>query len=170
MAGLCEKTGSYSLATAYASLKYTYSGDVEDLARCAEDGILSGNNSNVLNYCEKLVSDENFDELCAKKDEEFSSKADNFSYRQYVFGNLAAAKFKAGKTEEAISSAKTAMDGAAEFSKNNAYAILATTVCAKGDKAAAALLLTELQSQNYQGEYFASVTNALNKTAEKSGD
>lgn len=67
MASLCEKAGNYSLAAGYSSLSYTYSKDIDDLARCAEDSILSKSDGKIIKYCGKLLNHDGFDELCKRK-------------------------------------------------------------------------------------------------------
>ena len=48
MASLFENWGNYSLATGYASLSYSYSGNAEDLARCFQDSVLAGNDGDIV--------------------------------------------------------------------------------------------------------------------------
>ena len=57
LCGWCEQLGNYGFAVRYASLYYSYTGDVADLARCAEDSILSENYGDITEYCAKLVHD-----------------------------------------------------------------------------------------------------------------
>lgn len=51
MASYCEKTGNYSFAVTCADLRYKYTKDVKDLARCAQDGIASGKDALIVKYC-----------------------------------------------------------------------------------------------------------------------
>lgn len=94
VAGIGEKTGNYSLAVTFASIQYTYTGDIEDLARCAEDSILSENDDNIVKYCGKLIEDEGFEEYCEQR----SGKLDLgdlkvvINYRQFIENNLSSAK------------------------------------------------------------------------------
>lgn len=99
MASLCERTGSYSLAATYSSLSYKYTGDIEDLARCAEDSIFAKNDNKIIKYCEKLINHEKFDELCEKKSEQLSlgSLPLAVDYKQFIADNLSAAKARKGK-------------------------------------------------------------------------
>ena len=57
MATSCEKTGNYSFAVTCADLRYKYTKDIKDLARCAEDGIISGKDKHILKYCGMLVEE-----------------------------------------------------------------------------------------------------------------
>ena len=94
VAGIGEKTGNYSMAVTFASIQYTYTGDIEDLARCAEDSILSENDENIVKYCGKLIEDEGFEEYCAQR----SGKLDLgdlkvvINYRQFIENNLSSAQ------------------------------------------------------------------------------
>ena len=108
MATVSEKLGNYNFAVTCANLKYKYSGDTEDLARCAEDSILSGEDKLIIKYCEKLIDKDDFDELCRIRDEELSRTAYGIyatKYNTYIIGNLAAAQYRAGNLEKAVRTA-----------------------------------------------------------------
>lgn len=110
MATVSEKLGNYSFAVTCADLKYKYSGDTDDLARCAEDSILSKKDKLIIKYCEPLIDKKDFGDICLRKDEELSrvdyvgsSAAD---YRTYILGNLAVAQYRSGNLDKAIETAK----------------------------------------------------------------
>lgn len=98
LCGWCEQLGNYGFAVRYASLYYSYTCDVADLARCAEDSILSENDGDITEYCAKLVDDEEFESYCALRDEEINGSIAGdddfqditFSYRQYSMAGLRA--------------------------------------------------------------------------------
>ena len=64
MAGLCEKSGNYSMAAGYANLSYTYYMDVNDLNRCFLDSVYSRNDSRIIKFGDNLIADEKFAEVC----------------------------------------------------------------------------------------------------------
>lgn len=63
MASACERTGNYPFAVTCADLRYKYTKNVGDLARCAEDGILSGKDGLIVRYGGLLIADKDFDSL-----------------------------------------------------------------------------------------------------------
>ena len=132
MATSCEKTGNYSFAVTCADLRYKYTKDIKDLARCAEDGIISGKDKHILKYCGMLVEEDGFEELCAEKDKELSDSdygKDTVSYKSYVLGHLAAAQYRGGDLQNAI---KTAENGGEQ-----SLTRLVLSIVGKNDKAAA---------------------------------
>ena len=50
MASFAERVGNYDMALKYASLRYSYTGSTDDLARCFEDAILAGDDEAILEY------------------------------------------------------------------------------------------------------------------------
>lgn len=109
MATVSEKLGNYSFAVTCADLKYKYSSDSYDLARCAEDSILSGEDKLILEHCEKLVEKSDFDAVCRRKNEELFHTAYGYlplDYSTYIRGSLAAAQYRAGNLDKAIKTAE----------------------------------------------------------------
>lgn len=111
MATVSEKLGNYNFAVTCANLKYKYSDETADLARCAEDSILCGEDKLIIKYCEELIDREDFNELCRRRDEELSrtqvgkyTTATN--YNTYIIGTLAAAQYRAGDLEKAVKTAE----------------------------------------------------------------
>ena len=66
----------------------------------------------------------------------------------FYHGNVAAAKFRKGDREEALKTAKAAMNGVQGFPKNNALSSLSLAVIEKGDCDFAKILLDEIQSNH----------------------
>lgn len=158
MAGICEKTGAYNLATGYASLRYAYTGSAEDLDRCAGDSILAGNDENIVKYCGSLVKEDEFTEICLKYE-------GNGDYRQYVYSKLAAAQYRTGDKEGALASAQEALEGVGGFPAGNAIAALATEVAEARDKDTASKLLAVIEKISPVGDeesvYYNRVKNIL---------
>lgn len=139
MATFFEKTGNYSFATGYASLAYTYSGEYGDLARCVDDSILSGDDANVVNFALRMIDAREFEEYCKTRDIKTSdvlggnmSSLTDFSYKQYVMGNLACSQYALGRKTDALSTAEKAMKDFG-FPRNNAYAMLSRRAFENGD-------------------------------------
>lgn len=176
LCGWCEQLGNYGFAVRYASLYYSYTGDVADLARCAEDSILSENDGDITEYCTKLVDDEEFASYCVVRDEDVNGSIAGdddflditFSYRQYVYGWLAGAHYRAGNAELALGCAIEALDSGfdrqafssdgncsytiSEFPLNNALGSLSLSVIEKGDKKCGDMLLGVLESATASDE------------------
>lgn len=162
MATLFENAGCYRTATDYASLRHFYTGNVNDLDRCARDSILSRNNGKIVKYCGKLVADEEFAELCTS----YIGAYDSYDYRQYICGNLASAQYAEGDAEGAVDTATAALDGVEGFPVNNALALLCIRVAEREDGQTAKVLLAALGECSPVGEtqttYYQSVINILN--------
>ena len=140
MAGLCEKSGNYSMATGYASLSYTYSKDVNDLNRCFTDSISAKNDNDIAKFGSQLIADEKFAEVC-----ENAEKLVETDYKQYVYGRVAAAKYRSGKKDEALEFATKAMEGVQTFPNGNALTYLSLQVINGNDKDTANKLIAEVE-------------------------
>lgn len=158
MAGVFEKLGNYSFATGYASLSYTYSKDIADLSRCAQDSILSKNDKNTVKFGDKLIAHEGFYEFCSTESERLK-----LDYSQYICGGIACAKYRTGDTRGAISLAADAVEKSGGFSEGNAIVQLTLAVEKKGDKAAAEGLLNVITTISAEGKNYEAVINTLNK-------
>lgn len=140
MATSCEKTGNYSFAVTCADLRYKYTNNVGDLARCAEDSILSGNDSRIVNYGAKLIDDEKFSQLCTEKDKLLSNTeygSYTLGYKNYICGHVAAAYYRTGELQRGIDTA--------EKGGVNAFTKLVLEIAEKQDKEAAQKVLTALE-------------------------
>ncbi len=168
MAGLCEKSGNYSMATGYASLSYAYSKNVNDLNRCFIDSVYAENDNDIVKFGDELISNEKFPEVCENNSKKVITENGTeiiIEYVQYVHGNVAAAKFRKGDREEALKTAKAAMNGVQGFPKNNALSSLSLAVIEKGDCDFAKILLDEIQSNHADAEnnYYNALVNELKK-------
>lgn len=142
MAGACEKTGNYSFAVTCAGLRYNRTKDSSDLARCAEDSILSGKDGHILNYCAALIGDESYPELCNLKNAEISdgkggqyiSLTGPVNYDGYIKSHLSAAQYRSGNLDCALETVKTDKSGQSLIK-------LVLAVSDKSDKPAAEKLL-----------------------------
>lgn len=140
MATLTEGMGNYSLAVKYASLRYSYTGDVDDLSRCFDDAVLLGNDKYVLEYGEKLTNSREFGEICAKKNAQIGV---GYDYRHRVLGKLAVSKYNLGKIEEAVELAADA-NGTDSFAYGNALMSLSAAARSKKDAQTCAILIEKI--------------------------
>ncbi len=111
MATVSEKLGNYGFAVTCADLKYKYSGETIDLARCAEDSILSKDDALIIKYGEQLVEKPDFDAVCRRRDEELAriwiSDKSAPDYCTYIYGSLAVSQYRiTGDLGRAISTAE----------------------------------------------------------------
>ena len=149
MATFFEDMGNYSLATSYASLAYTYDGKEENLVRCVDDSILSGNDKKIVDFASRLVNSKTFDDYCAKRDEITRKKLEqsglqistDYSYKQYVMGNLACSQYSLGDGNAALETAVIAMDGVG-FPANNVLVMLSRRAIMQND--------TEMKQKLYE--------------------
>lgn len=156
MASLFEKMGAYGIATNYASLSYAYKNDADSLERCARDSILAGDDEDIVKYCTYLAGDDGFGAVCEKNGGE--------SYRQYIYGKLAASLYKTGDADGALNTVAEALDGRG-FPENNAAIELALCVVRAEDGGCAARLSELLDGiepeEGERGDY-EKVKNILN--------
>lgn len=114
--------GNYGMATKYAALYYSYTGETEDLALCAEYSIISGKDSYIIKYCEKLIDRDDFAQYCAEYDAAITEAYPSlkYSYRQDIYGKLAQAYYSSGDMQSAIG---TAVEAVAEDYDRKQYAL-----------------------------------------------
>ncbi|MGN0814351.1 MAG: hypothetical protein ACI4MH_03875 [Candidatus Coproplasma sp.] len=141
VATFTENIGNYTLAVKYASLRYTYTGDVYDLARCVEDSILSEKDEYILQYGEELIESENYAEVVDYKNSQVLSGV--MDYDSFLCGKVASSKYVLGDFDGALEIAKKS-NGTQSFKKGNAVAALSVEVRAQRDVQAANKLLGAL--------------------------
>lgn len=165
MATFYESIGNYPAAVMSASLRYSYTGDCYDLARCVDDSILSEKSELVLEYGEKLLAHDDFEEVCAAKTQSIKEYNKNnrpegsenvdfvFDYKQYVCGKIAVAKYVRGDFEGALATA-TQANGTSSFAQGNALMTLAMSYIADEGRVSsfADVLLAALEDVNPSAE------------------
>lgn len=123
MATMFERMGSYSFATGYASLRYTYTGEMPDLARCVEDSLLAKSDSNVVSFGDRFISDRQaFEEYCTTRTDF------KWDYRQYILGGLSVSKYRTGDSDGAIEAVILALSAVSGFPVPNAAGDLAQEI------------------------------------------
>lgn len=153
MASILEDMGSYSLATRYAGLAYTYSKTTENLARCLDDSIFAENDEDIVKYGDLLLESSDFEEYAEGRSAATGYVVD---YSTFVYGRLAIAKYNLNDKDGALETAVMAMRGVTGFPINNTYAILAIQAVRTNDtvfcqklKPLIEELSPTLQQQNY---------------------
>lgn len=99
MASAAEKTGNYSFAVTCADLRYSYTKDGGDLARCTDDSILARKDKLVIKYGEKLLALKDFDGVCAAR---------GVNYKSFVCANIAVSQYRLKDLGAAIKTAALA--------------------------------------------------------------
>lgn len=167
MAGVCEKTGNFSFAVTCANMRYDRTKDAYDLARCAEDSILSGNDNLIINYCDLLIKDEKYSEVCKAKNEEISNgKGGEYieltgpvNYDGYIKSHLCAAEYRSGNFQNALYVLGT-------DSSLSAAVKLVLEISERSDKQAASSLL-ELFGQMEQTDLVKQLTEILENITQR---
>lgn len=160
MATAMESLGNYDMAVKYANLRYFYTKDTFDLARCFDDSVLAGSDGNVISYGEMLRADKNYGKVCAERNSLYNDLySDQFGFKfdydlrvesslSVSYYNEATAKEgdeRAEYTQKAIDFAKEA-NGETKFTYGNALMTLSVRIINQKDEAAAAAMLTALDS------------------------
>lgn len=146
MASLLESMGNYSLAVKYANLRYYYTKDCSDLARCFDDSVLCGDDELIIDYGTQLTSHADYEKTCRA----LSASYGGYDYSHTVNSNLAVAYYNVGyeesNTEYIDKAVSIAADdnGTTSFAYGNALMLLAAKVRARKDADTAQKVLTEL--------------------------
>ncbi|MCD8308024.1 MAG: hypothetical protein LUD51_07365 [Clostridia bacterium] len=166
MATMYSNLGAYSAAARYASLRYTYTGNIEDLDTCATYAVLSGKDKNIITFCGELLENDEFDDYCSEKEE-------SEDYRQYIYASISSSYYNTGDTESAVEYAETALGSIDYFPVNNAVGVLTVRIGEAKDGSTAAVLYSYMTSwteeKGYVPEnaaeteqtYYAAVMNVL---------
>lgn len=178
MATLTESIGNYELAVKYASLRYYYTKDCDDLARCFDDSVLLGNDEYVVQYGEQLINKKDYEEVC--NDRNTLRTGSGYDYDHWVKGRLAVAYYNTGETEKAIEMATENDKDLNSFEYGNALMLLAARIRAERDADAAEKILKVLDvidnnfkenppTDKKEREYLTTVLAAM-RTVKQSGN
>lgn len=169
MATFTEGIGNYPLAVKYASLRYSYTGDGEDLSRCFDDSVLAENDVAVVEYGDKLIARSDFDRLCFERDNKMGV---GYDYRHSVYRKLAVSYYRTGRKEESVELASKA-NGTLSFTYGNALMSLSAVVRSANDGATCALIIKKLEgltpSVEQEKGYVKEVTNSLRAVVVSNG-
>lgn len=171
-ATICEKANWYSAAVNLSALRYKYTGGIEDLSRCAEDGIYSAKDKYILKYGEELLDKDGYSELCSSKDETIASSA--FAayapkYDYFISGYVAVSLFNTGDTDGGVERA-LASNGAESFGYGNPLAKLALAVAERGGESDISKLLSALDTLTVTEEYDTAYLSDIIGILENQGD
>lgn len=161
MATLWENMGNYSVAIVYTDLRYKYTKNVDDLARCFDDSVLSGDNEMIIKYGNELIGHTDFDSACEKKDEIYSDGLyGTFKYTYTVYSEVACAYYRRGFDGDLVNAVKLAVEGtpSTSFEYGNPLMSLAAKIRTGNDGNGAELLLLALiGSEEYEEYGFAGI-------------
>ncbi len=158
MATAMESLGNYDMAVKYANLRYFYTKDSFDLARCFDDSVLAGNDGDVIYYGEALREDKNYAKVCAERNSLYNDLYSDqfgfsFDYDLRVQSSLSVSYYNEAVTKEgeqreeytqnAIDFAKEA-NGETRFTYGNALMTLSVRIINQKDEAAAIAMLAAL--------------------------
>lgn len=74
MATAMETLGNYGMAVKFANLRYVYTGDCFDLARCYDDSVLAEDDGGIIYYAEKLIADTDYAYVCSSRNELYNKE------------------------------------------------------------------------------------------------
>ncbi|MGN1104661.1 MAG: hypothetical protein ACI4QI_07300 [Candidatus Coproplasma sp.] len=177
MATAMESLGNYSMAVKYANLRYVYTGDSFDLARCYDDSVLAADDSAIINYAEKLLSDKNYNVVCQERNDMYNKiyseqLGKSFDYDLRVRSTLSVSYYneavnkegdeRATYTTKAIDFALEA-NGTNRFPYGNALMTLSIKIANNKDNAAAQSMLTVLEGVTPTDEELSDYQYVVNK-------
>ena len=97
MATFSERIGNYNMAVWYSSLRYSYTGDTEDLARCLEDAIFAGDDQKVVEYGDEFFEKEDHAAVLVQLTED-----SGINYLNFFGGCLVESKYACGDFDGAL--------------------------------------------------------------------
>lgn len=162
MATATENMGNYDLAIKYASLRYYYTKDCSDLARCFDDSVLAGDDKFIIQYGEELLEHKDFDEVCNDRNTQYGG---GFDYKRRVNSKLAVSYYNSGEIEKGIVLAAE-MNGTKSFSIGNPLMSLAARIKDNSDSEGAEFILAFLSKIEPEDDtekgYLAEIKSAMN--------
>ncbi len=170
MATATESIGNYDLAVKYASLRYYYTKDCSDLARCFDDSVLLGKDEYILQYGEQLIDHRDYEYVCERKNSQQTGSG--YDYNHWVKSKLAVSYYNTGDTPKAIKMAAED-NGKDRFPYGNALMSLAARIRSAKDADAAKELLDVLElitpTEQKESEYLNKVMVLLSAVKDNQG-
>ena len=152
MMELTYKLGMDEASIHYAERAYGWHGEDEYFMAYGMEVAIGMGNYEKIDVCgETLISDENFEEYCARETARLPEGVE-MTYDQYVYGQVCVAKYKQGKNVEAVEKAFAWTKG---FPKNNAVVAVLYTALVEGNTETVAMIKTKMDEVE---------TNALSQT------
>ncbi len=141
MATYCERLGNYRMAVNYAALRYTYTDDTYDLARCFEDSILTGDDELIVRYGDEFIGKDDW--VLVTFDMTVSSGVD---YYTLFGGQLVKSRYDTGNFASALELAVYLNIPEGSFAMSCPLMSLSASVIGRQDRENAPALLEVLQS------------------------
>lgn len=162
MATATESLGNYDLAVKYSALRYKYTRDCSDLARCFDDSVLADNDTLILQYGDELVAHRDYDEVCKDRNAFYGG---GYDYNRRVNSKRAVSMYNTGKGAEGIDLAAE-VNGETSFVLGNPLMSLAALIRTESDAEGASLILIKLRlihpEEQVEKNYLTEVTAAMN--------
>ena len=127
----------------YAARAYDRGGEIYYIAFATEVAIGDENYEKIDACGSKFIKDDQFTAYYAEKNQNLPEGATG-TYEQYIYGQVCVAKYRLGKTEEAIEYSFE-LNGSS-FAENNAVAAVALTAILAEDGEAVASVLSKLEA------------------------
>lgn len=158
MATAMESLGNYGMAVKYANLRYMYTNDSFDLARCYDDSVLADDDGAIIYYAEKLMADNNYLKVCEERNDMYNKMYHDqfgfdFNYDLRVRSALSSSYYNEGLkkegaeretyTQKAIAFALETC-GSDRFPYGNSLMTLSIKIANNKDKTAAESMLEVL--------------------------
>ena len=141
MMELTYKLGMDDASIHYAERAYGWHGEDEYFMAYGMEVAIGMGNYEKIDVCgETLISDENFEEYCARETARLPEGVE-MTYDQYVYGQVCVAKYKQGKNAEAVERAFALTKG---FPKNNAILAILYTALVNEDAETVAMIKTQM--------------------------
>lgn len=141
MATFSERIGNYNMAVWYSSLRYSYTDDTEDLARCLEDAILAGDDQKVVEYGDEFFEKEDHAAVLVQLTED-----SGINYLNLFGGSLVASKYACGDFDGALDLALYFYESTGTIDYECPLTSLVASVVRNIDATNAPTLLEALQS------------------------
>ena len=164
MASFAEQIGNYDMALSYASLRYSYTGDTRDLARCFEDAILADDDSSIVRYGDEFFQKEDRAQVMYELSlESYDPSTQNYiDYFNFFGGRLVRARYSQDDFSGAL--ALDLNNGTSSFAYGCPLMSLTAEVVGSQDKTNAPALLEVLQSISPEDEEQAAMLESLSKS------
>lgn len=150
MATAMESIGNYSLAVKYADLRYHYTKDVDDLARCFDDSVLWENDKYIVEYGDSLMAHKDFQDVCEAKNREYENYGADYDYATWVNTKVALSHYNIGFENNDDKDKAIGLDRAAEmcgtesFVQGNPLLAICARIRTNKDKSGAEYALSKL--------------------------
>ena len=141
MVTITENLGLEGACASYSISVYERSGDIDDLAVAVARCYNVGDYENAASYGSKLLSDEGFDDYCAKRDNEIASD-DIGDTDQYLIGIVAESLYRTNQKENALNLVCAAANN--EFRQQSAIVYLGVVAAEQEDAAFCSQILSRL--------------------------